>query len=250
MREIHERLRFLDERRHRLPLAGPRGGDAVGRRGAADPPRDADRLGARRRALRPRRALDRPAPARQRAAGRRRSSGCATSATRCSSSSTTSRRCAPPTTSSTSARAPASTAGGSSRRARRPRSSWSPESLTGQFLSGAARIEVPARAAHAERRDRDPRRHRSTTCEGIDVRDPARGADLRHRRVGLGQVDARQRHALQGGREPAAPRAPAARRAPRACAASRRSTRSSPSTSRRSGARRARTRRPTPASST
>ena len=53
------------ERRHRLPLDGPRRGDAVGRRGAADPPGDADRLLARRRALHPRRALDRPAPARQ-----------------------------------------------------------------------------------------------------------------------------------------------------------------------------------------
>ena len=32
------------ERRHRLPLDGPRGGDAVGRRGAADPAGDPDRL--------------------------------------------------------------------------------------------------------------------------------------------------------------------------------------------------------------
>ena len=52
-------------RRHRLPVDGPRGGDAVGRRGAAHPAGDADRLGARRRALRARRAVDRPAPARQ-----------------------------------------------------------------------------------------------------------------------------------------------------------------------------------------
>ena len=58
------------ERRHRLSLDGPRGRDAVGRRGAADPPGDADRLGARRRALRARRALDRAAPARQREARR------------------------------------------------------------------------------------------------------------------------------------------------------------------------------------
>ena len=58
------------QRRHRLPVAGPRGGDAVGRRGAAHPAGDADRLGAGRRALRPRRAVDRPAPARQREADR------------------------------------------------------------------------------------------------------------------------------------------------------------------------------------
>ena len=35
-------------------------------------------------------------------------------------------------------------------------------------------------------------------------RDPARRADLRHRRLGLGQVDARQRDPLQGGRQPPA----------------------------------------------
>ena len=58
------------QRRRRLPVDGPRGGDAVGRRGAADPARDADRLVAGRRALHPRRAVDRPAPARQRAADR------------------------------------------------------------------------------------------------------------------------------------------------------------------------------------
>ena len=58
------------QRRRRLPLDGPRGGDAVGRRGAADPARDADRLVAGRGALHPRRAVDRPAPARQRAADR------------------------------------------------------------------------------------------------------------------------------------------------------------------------------------
>ena len=69
------------QRRRRLPVDGARGGDAVGRRGAADPARDADRVVARRRALHPRRAVDRAAPARQRAADRARSSGCATSAT-------------------------------------------------------------------------------------------------------------------------------------------------------------------------
>ena len=53
------------QRRHRLPVDGSRGGDAVGRRGAAHPAGHADRLGARRRPLRARRAVDRPAPARQ-----------------------------------------------------------------------------------------------------------------------------------------------------------------------------------------
>ncbi len=57
-------------RRRRLPHARPRGGDAVGRRGAAAAARDADRLAARRRPLHPRRAVDRAPPARQRAADR------------------------------------------------------------------------------------------------------------------------------------------------------------------------------------
>ncbi len=62
--------RLPRERRHRLPLARPLGPLALGRRGAADPPRDPDRLQPRRRDVRARRALDRPAPARQREADR------------------------------------------------------------------------------------------------------------------------------------------------------------------------------------
>ena len=73
--------RLPRERRRRLPQPGALGADALGRRGAADPARDPDRLQPGRRPLHPRRALDRPAPARQREADRARSSGCATSAT-------------------------------------------------------------------------------------------------------------------------------------------------------------------------
>ena len=46
VREITERLSFLDERRPRLPHARPLGPHALRRRGAADPPRDPDRLAA------------------------------------------------------------------------------------------------------------------------------------------------------------------------------------------------------------
>ena len=53
-------------RRRRLPPARPRREDAVRRRGAAPAARDPDRLAARRRPLHPRRAVDRPPPARQR----------------------------------------------------------------------------------------------------------------------------------------------------------------------------------------
>ena len=58
------------QRRRRLPPARPRCEDALRRRGAAAAAGDADRLAARRRPLHPRRAVDRPAPARQRQADR------------------------------------------------------------------------------------------------------------------------------------------------------------------------------------
>ena len=53
------------QRRHRLPEPLARRGVALGRRVAAHPPGDADRLEADGRPLRPGRAVDRPAPARQ-----------------------------------------------------------------------------------------------------------------------------------------------------------------------------------------
>ena len=81
-------------RRRRLSDARPQRRDAVGRRRAAHPPGHADRLEPDRRALRARRAVDRPAPARQPRAARRRWRACAISATRWSSSSTTRRRSA------------------------------------------------------------------------------------------------------------------------------------------------------------
>ena len=148
------------------------------------------------------------------------------------------------------ARARASTAAGSSRRAPPRRSQRVEESLTGQFLAGTRRDRGAARAGarraatsrSSARSQHNLARHRRA--------DPARRADLRHRRLGLGQVDARQRRPVQGGRQPPAPaRASAPARTARSTASSS-STRSSPSTSRRSGARRARTRRPTPACST
>ncbi len=52
-------------RRRRLPDARPERGDAVGRRGAAHPPGDADRRQPDGRAVRARRAVDRASPARQ-----------------------------------------------------------------------------------------------------------------------------------------------------------------------------------------
>ena len=79
------------QRRRRLPAARPRGGDALGRRGAAAAARDADRLAARRRALHPRRAVDRAPPARQREADRDARAAARPRQHGASSSSTTSR---------------------------------------------------------------------------------------------------------------------------------------------------------------
>ena len=110
LREIQRSPAVPQRRRRRLSHARPQRRDAVGRRRAAHPAGDADRREPDRRALRARRAVDRPAPARQPQAARRRWRGCAISATPSSSSSTTRRRSARPTTSSTSVPAPASTA--------------------------------------------------------------------------------------------------------------------------------------------
>ena len=68
--------------------------------------------------------------------------------------------------------------------------------------------------AHAERLRGDPRREPAQPARHRRAR-PARRAHVRDRRVGLGQVDARQRRALQGRRQPPASGAQAAGRAPR-----------------------------------
>ncbi len=70
----------------------------------------------------------------------------------------------------------------------------------------------PREAAHADRPRRDPRR--AAAQPQVDRRRrPARRADDGDRGVRVGQVDARQRGAVQGGRQPPAPRADAAGRA-------------------------------------
>ncbi len=66
LKEINERLGFPEQRRSELSDPGTGIGHAVRRREPAHPPRLADRLRPDRRAVRARRAVDRPAPARQR----------------------------------------------------------------------------------------------------------------------------------------------------------------------------------------
>ena len=70
VREISERLAFLDNVGIGYLSLGALGALALRRRGAADPAGDADRLQPGRRDVHPRRALDRAAPARQREADR------------------------------------------------------------------------------------------------------------------------------------------------------------------------------------
>ena len=72
LKEINERLGFLDNVGLDYLTLTRASGTLVGRREPAHPAGLADRLGPDRRALRARRAVDRPAPARQRPAARRR----------------------------------------------------------------------------------------------------------------------------------------------------------------------------------
>ena len=156
---------------------------------------------------------------------------------------------APPTTSSTSGPAPASMAAISSPRARRP-TSWPTRTRSPASISPAcARSPMPERRPNKPHARAAARRRARQQPEERHGRDPARPVHLRHRRLRRRQVDAADRHALQGAGAPAQRRARAPCPASTASRASSTSTRSSTSTSRRSAARRARTRRPTPAPS-
>ena len=211
------------QRRRRLPPARPGRRHAVRRRGAAAPARDADRLAARRRPLHPRRALDRAAPARQREAHRHAR--------------------APPRPRQHRARRRARRAddalgrlarrhGAGGRRARRAR--------RGGGIRGGGRARAgihdravplppaadrdPGAAVRRPRQLRRPRRPRAQP-EGHRRRVPGREVRLRHGRLRVGQVDARERDRLQGAREQAAADAGEAGRAPRRSRGSTASTR-------------------------
>ena len=201
-------------RRRRLPDARPRRGDALRRRGAAAAARDADRLAARRRALHPRRAVDRPAPARQRApdrdaraAARPRQHGARRRARRGDDAALR------------LARRHGAGRGPARRRGRRGRAGGEGRA---QPEVGDRAVPLAARATIAipERRDDDRgtfRRARRVAAqpEGHRRRVPGRQVHLRHRRLRLRQVDARERDRLQGAREPAEPGAREAGRARR-----------------------------------
>ena len=201
--EIVNRAAVPDQRRPRLPGARPPRRHAVGRRGAAHPPRHPDRLGPDRRDVRARRAVDRPAPARQRAPDRHAASTCATSATRVIvvEHDEDAIRAADHVVDMGPG---AGEHGGQRGRAGHAaaRSRRTPESLTGQYLSGTrAASPLPALRHRA-----DPKRqltHRRRARQQPEERRPSSmpvgPVRLRDRRLGLGQVDAGQRHAVRRG---------------------------------------------------
>ena len=103
----------------------------------------------------------------------------------------------PPTTSSTSDRAPACTAARSSPKGTPDEIQQADtKSLTGQYLSGRRAFEMPEKSARATR----PPAHvtcgatRQQPASPSTCQHPGRPDDLRHRRIGLRQVDADQRH--------------------------------------------------------
>ena len=211
------------QRRRRLPAARPRVGDALGRRGAAAAAGDADRLAARRRALHPRRAVDRAPPARQRpadrdadAASRPRQHGARRRARRADDAQ----------------RRLARRHGAGRGRARRPRRRGG-HCVEGRAREGLGHRPVPlrealdrgARAARPGPRLLQGVRRDAAQPEGHRRRLPGRQLHLRHGRLRLRQVDARERDRLQGAREPAEPDAREARRARRASRGSTSSTR-------------------------
>jgi Excinuclease ATPase subunit len=75
-------------------------------------------------------------------------------------------------------------------------------SLTGAYLSGKRSIAIPKK-----RRARDPARTlvvknaRGNNLKNVTLNLPV-GCRLHHRRIGIGQVHAHQRHALRGRRAP------------------------------------------------
>ena len=102
-----------------------------------------------------------------------------------------------------------------------------PESLTGRYLARALRIPVPKRRACRRAEDawlRIVGRARQQP-EARRRRDSGRPLHLRDRRLRLGQVDARQRHAVRGRRAPSLQQPRRARAARRASPASTPSTR-------------------------
>ena len=236
-------------RRARLPDARPRGHVALRRRDPAHPARHPDRLAARRRALHPRRAEHRSAPARQRAAARHAARA---ARPRQHGHRRRARRGHDPRgrpRDRPRARARAASAARWSPRARSRRSAairlahrpLSPGRAAGPGAGRAARGARQAPAPDRRRAGEQPAKPHG--------RHPARPVRRGHRRVGLGQVHAGHRHPLPGAGAPLLSRQGRARRAhaDRGAGPDRQGHRHRPES--RSAARRAPIRPPTPGSS-
>ena len=181
-------------RRPRLPQPQPLVGHAGRRRGAAHPARVADRQRARRRALRARRAVDRPAPARQPAPDRHAG---APARPRQHRDRRRARRGDHPHRRPRRrhrARARGSTAARSSSRARSRRCWPSKRSITGQYLVGQA-LDRDARDAARTGRRVDHRARRARAQPPAHRRRlPARVLRRGHRRERQRQEHAGHRH--------------------------------------------------------
>ena len=194
-----------------LPLARPRRGHAVRRRGAADPAGHPDRLRAGRRALRPRRAAHRAAPARQPPADRdpdpAARPGQHADRRRARRGHHRHRRLG----GRHRPRAPASTAARSCTPARSPGLLDPPRLAHRRVpLRPQARSRPPSCAAPRTGREVTVVGAREHNLREVERRLPARQPGRGHRGVRLGQVDAGQRHPLHRAGQQAQRRPPGA----------------------------------------
>ena len=228
LKEVVDRLRFLENvgldyltlERSAATLSG----------GEAQRIRLATQIGsrARRRALHPRRALASGCTSATTPACWTRCASCAISATRSWWWSTTRRRSAPPTMWSTWVPGPGAMAARSSRSARldagaaSPRLAHRPLSARRAAHPGAA---AAPRAATPNGRCTVVGARAAQPARDLTVDVPARAVRRGHRRVGLGEVDARHRHPLPGAGAPLLPGEGRPRRARRGSRGSSTSTR-------------------------
>ena len=200
IREICSRLKFLNDVGLGY-LSLDRSAETLsGGEASAHPPGFADRLRPHRRDVCARRAVDRPAPARQRAPDRH---AAALARPRQQRARGRARRRSDPR------RRPCDRHGAGRRRPRRPRHGRGHAGRRRRFAAVAHRPLPVARARHrpaaapfaARRCLAAHRRCLRQQPERRRCGDTGRALHLRHRRLGLGQVDAGQRHALRRGRQ-------------------------------------------------
>ena len=214
LKEIRERLGFLMNVGLDYLTLDRAGRHAVGRRGPAHPPGDPDRLEPGRRALHPRRAVDRPAPARQ-------SAGCSTRCERLRDLGNTVLVVEHDEETIRAADYVLDLGPGAGELGGHLVAYGTPEEIVANARSLTGAVPSPARAGSRCRSTggratrqfitiHDPREH---NLQGTGVRIPLGTVHLRHRRVGLGQVHAGQRHPLPRAGPDAPPRAGAAGRA-------------------------------------